>query len=60
MLTSVANINEPLWRVKTTERSGCRWGYCFHGYKDVSFVAILGIHSKMNVGELAEWTGGFL
>ena len=39
MLTDVAGINEPLSRVKTKERSGCRCGYCFHGYKDVSFVA---------------------
>ena len=41
MLTGVARINEPLSRGKTKERGGCRCGYCFHGYKDVSFVATL-------------------
>ncbi|MBQ9665051.1 MAG: hypothetical protein IJV33_01075 [Bacteroidaceae bacterium] len=39
MLTNVANINEPLWRVKTKGRGGCRCKYCFYGYKDLHFVA---------------------
>ena len=42
MLTNVPNIDEPLWWVKTKGHGGCRCEYCFYGYKDVSFVAILG------------------
>ena len=40
MLTSVAGIGEPLWRVKSQQRSPSKSEYCFHGYKDLSFVAI--------------------
>ena len=49
MLTDVANIGEPLSRVKTQERSGCRCEFCFHGYKNLSFYSDLDCSLEMSI-----------